>query len=132
MDTLEEVKSSLAAQEQFKWRIDGNWITVEPSSPDGFSVWITGNGHQWTVGFDGWHQHFDSEFEAVDCFLWGLSGKCRLTVSLRGKFPYKWTAEYEEGGEWRSLGTTALLVFPFWRKKTTEYLQNCAVKIERT
>jgi hypothetical protein len=130
MDTLEEVKSWLAGQEQVTWRIDGEYLTVESSSPDGFSVWIIDDGHEWTVGFDGWHQHFDTESEAVHCFIWGLAGKCRVTVSSRGGFPYKWTAEYKKDGEWQSLGTTCLLRFPFWRSKRMEYRQNAAIPIE--
>jgi hypothetical protein len=130
MDTLVQVKAWLVAQKQLEWRIDGEHITVEPSSPEGFSVWITGNSREWIVGFDGWHEHFDTEAEAVHCFIWGLSGKCRLSVNFRGRFPYKWTVEYEEGGEWRSLGTTGLLVFPFWRRKRSKYLQNIPIHVK--
>jgi hypothetical protein len=46
MDTLEELKAWLAAEEKVKWGTDGKCVTVEPWSPDGFSVWIGDNGRE--------------------------------------------------------------------------------------
>ncbi len=65
-------------------RVDSDSITVDPLDEDGFSVWLHERDGAFVVGFDGWHEHFDSEAEALNCFSFGLSGDCRLKIAYRG------------------------------------------------
>jgi hypothetical protein len=105
-------------------RVEGATLTVDPGIPEGFAVWFHDGGEKYTVGFDGWHEHFDSLEEALDCFAFGLGGDCRLKVAFRRSFPYRWTLEVKENGGWREESTVGLLLFPFWRRSRTIYRMN--------
>jgi hypothetical protein len=130
MQTLEELRAWLAEKRGLNWNFVENTITIRSSSLDGDSVWISKDTVEWTVGVDGWHHHFDTESEAVQCFLWILSGKCRIQVIYRGNIPYRWTAQYKPDDQWESISTIGFLFFPFWRKKRTEYRDIPAIEIE--
>lgn len=99
----------------------GGRIVVHPSSANGFDVSIDAG---LTVGFDGWHEHFTSPKDALNCFGFGLSDRCRLKVTLRGRVAHKWTVEWLEDGRWIEHSTTGLLFIPFWRAPRVEYRQN--------
>jgi len=73
---------------------------------------------------DGWHEHFRSFKEAVPCFLFGLTTKCRLITWTKGKMHYCWSVQAQEDGEWVTYDTTCLLIFPIWRRKRMLILQN--------
>jgi hypothetical protein len=64
----------------FLTRVEGDTITVVPRDEDGFPVWLREEVGAYVVGFDGWHEHFDSEEDALNCFAFGLSGYCRVKV----------------------------------------------------
>ena len=70
------------------------------------------------------HEVFDQEAEALACFAFGLSDRCRLATTYRGRFPVQWTVESREGDAWRPDSTTGLLFVPFWRRKRIEYRSN--------
>jgi hypothetical protein len=105
-------------------RVECDTITVEPRDQNGFPVWLSVEGGSYTVGFDGWHEEFDSEEEALNCFAFGLSADCRLKVVFRGKLAHRWTVESKTNGAWREDSTTGLLVFPFWRRPHVVYKTN--------
>ena len=44
-------------------RVEDDTITVEPVDEDGFAVWFREDDGSYIVGFDGWHEHFDSDEE---------------------------------------------------------------------
>jgi hypothetical protein len=72
-----------------------------PSAADGFTVTLhVGGEGGYTVFFDGWHEDFDNQEEALNCFAFGLSDECRLKECRRGSFAYKWTVESNEHGQW--------------------------------
>jgi hypothetical protein len=106
-------------------RVEGDTFTVEPLDVDGFPVWLREEVGSYVVGFDdGWHEHFDSEEDALDCFAFGLSGDCSVKVVYRGSFAHRWTVEFKTDGGWREDSTTGLLVFPFWRRPRAVYRTN--------
>jgi len=117
-DRLREHHPSLST-----W-VEGDTITVEPLDEDGFSVWLREQDGWFIVGFDGWHEHFDSEEDALNCFAFGLSGDCRVKVVYRGSFAHRWTVEFKTDGGWREDSTTGLLVYPFWRRPRAVYRTN--------
>jgi hypothetical protein len=129
MSAIERIKERLQRYPQFVYRVSAGKIVVEPPTPDGFTVSLTEGVGEWLVEFDGWHEHFTSEEEAVNCFAFGLSDQCRLRVSYRGSFPYRWTVEERTGNGWREESTTGLLFFPFWRRRRTVYRQNAIIRI---
>jgi hypothetical protein len=65
-------------------------ISVLPSADNGFTVTLRVSGEGYTVFFDGWHEDFNDQEEALNCFAFGLADECRLKESRRGGFAYKW------------------------------------------
>jgi hypothetical protein len=86
--------------------------------------------HGFTVSFSGWHEEFQDEQEAIDCFGFGLSERCRLKVLQRGRMSYKWVVQSRTDQGWTSDSETGLIFFPFWLPKRERHLQNHVVKIE--
>jgi hypothetical protein len=124
MAAIEEIEQRLKEYPHLKYRISDNSITIDAPSGDGFSVSLLEGNSEWIIGFDGWHEHFDTKDEALNYFAFGLSGKCRLEITLRGSFPYRWTVQSRTNNGWQTDSTTGLLVYPFWRRKHVEYRQN--------
>jgi len=126
MSPLAEIKKRLEKYPKLEIEEEDNSISIKPISPSGFEVWFSNDENEYTVGFEGWHQHFDkSEVEdALNCFALGLSNECRLKVTSRRGKDYKWVMEALEDGEWVSYSTTALFDFAFWRKAEVKYYSN--------
>ncbi|MFQ5992609.1 MAG: hypothetical protein ACE5NA_09260 [Nitrospiraceae bacterium] len=124
MGTIEEIKAKIGKYPELSYEANEVSITVHPSSPNGFSVRMEVHKRGFTVHFDGWHEEFTSEDDALKCFAFGLSSKCRLKVHRRSGFAYKWTVEYFKDGAWKEDSTTGLLLFPFWGSLEVVILQN--------
>ncbi|SFV87583.1 hypothetical protein MNB_SUP05-SYMBIONT-5-1044 [hydrothermal vent metagenome] len=126
MNPISEIKKKLEKYPELQTHEDGNFISIKPLSSDGFEVWFSGDEGEFTVGFDGWHEHFDkSEVEyALNCFAFGLSNVCRLKVKSRGGKNYKWVMEALEEEKWVSYSTTALFNLAFWQKSKVKYYSN--------
>lgn len=97
MSTIEKIKKRLANYPDLKYKISGDTVTIDAPSPEGFSVALVEGTTEWIVHFDGWHERFDTEDEALNCFTFGLCEGCRLEITLRGAFPYQWTVQYKPG-----------------------------------
>ena len=122
---IEKIESRLSNYPDVRYESNVSSITVYPAAADGFSVMLTQNlGNGYTVSFEGWHEDFEDAEEAMNVFALGLSDECRLREYRRGRFPYKWTLESWEDGEWVEQSTTGLFLFPFWMKSQVRYLQN--------
>jgi hypothetical protein len=125
MNVIEELKRRIDKLPGARYESDTASITVLPHNTDGFNVTLMQNSaNGYTVFFNGWHEDFEDPEETVNVFGLGLSDECRLKEYRRGSFAYKWTVETLENGEWLEHSTTALLLFPFWRKREIHYLQN--------
>lgn len=99
-------------------------VTISANNEDGFDVGLAVMDDEFTVFFEGWHQHFDSEDEALACLRWGLSKSCRLKVVKRGGTPISWTTQYIHDGAWIDDEVTGLILIPFWRRKSIVFKQN--------
>lgn len=124
MSPVQVIAERLRNHPQLTWRAEGSSITVDAPTPDGFSVGFSGQPGQWTVWFDGWHEEFTSEAEAINCFTFGLSDECRLKVFRRGRYEYRWTVETRSGDDWCEDSSTTRLFFPFWKRCSVVYRQN--------
>jgi hypothetical protein len=125
VNLFDEIKSRLGKYPDVRFTTDDCSITVLPNSAEGFTVTLTENSsNSFTVSFEGWHEDFVEAEEALNVFAFGLSDECRLLEYRRGGFAYKWTLESCEDGEWKAESTTALLIFPFWRKVEVRQLRN--------
>jgi hypothetical protein len=128
MTVIEEIVERLKTYPQLLFRVQGNSIRVDPPSPSGFSISLICGRTGYTVCFDGWHEEFSSEEEALNCFAFGLSDECRLKVVRRGKMESNWSVEYRDNQSWIEDSTTGLLFFPFWHRRTFVYRQNDIIR----
>ncbi len=122
--TIQQIEEWLKEKPHLSYEIEEHLIAVKATSETGFNVVLTDEGDEFIVFYDGWHEHFGHSKDAIDCFQFGFSSRCRIKVVCRGKFEHKWTLQYLEGEQWTDYSTTALLFFPFWRKKEVKYFQN--------
>lgn len=122
MSILDRVRDLLATRlPELRYTESNGTIVVPAPVPGGFDVSVN---ESLVVGYDGWHEEFETEDEALACFAFAFSDRCRLKVTLRGSFAYRWTLESLENGQWVEESTTGLLFFPFWRSRRIEYRQN--------
>jgi hypothetical protein len=125
MTAIEKIENKLRKYPSAQYSLSGDTITVEAADDDGFSVWLTENKPGYTVGYDGWHEEFNDEDDALNAFAFGLSEDCRLKVVRRGNSDCAWILEGKnDDGSWSGDSTTGLLLTPFWRKKSIVYRQN--------
>jgi hypothetical protein len=128
MSAIEAVRVKLQSHPQLQYEHTASSITVAPETADGFPVSLFANGTSFVVGFGGWHEHFDSESEAINCFAFGLSDQCRLRVTSRGDTDYRWTVQHVVYGNWCDDSETGLLFFPFWRRRRERFHQNRIIR----
>ena len=127
--TINEIVGRLKTYPDADYESDTNSITVSPKNENGFPVTLSDNGNgNYTVAFDFWHEEFDNENDALNCFAFGLTNKCRLKITKKGNKPIKWTVESNENGVWEEDSTTGLFSFSFWRKSEYEFFQNDLIK----
>jgi len=124
MTAIEKIKARLSAHPEIRYSESPNEIDVIPPDSSGFSVGFRIIPTGFTVNFEGWHEEFTSEDEALNCFAFGLSPNCRLAVVLRGNTETKWVVESLKDGKWTPDSETGLLLQPFWRSARIEYRQN--------
>ena len=70
MSAIETIRAKLQSYPQLQYEHTASSITVSPESSDGFPVSFYQEGVRFVVGFAGWHEHFDSEAEALN---WPMS-----------------------------------------------------------
>ena len=124
MDEIGEIKEKLAKYPAVRYTESPSSIEVHPEDESGFSVSLHLENGGFTVYFEGWHEHFDSKAEALNCFAFGLSQACRLCVVYRGSIPTKWIVEFQQNGSWVQDSETGLIFFPFWCPRRLVYKQN--------
>ena len=129
MNTLEKIKAKLSSYPDVRYSESADGIEVHPRDHSGFTVGLRITRPGFTVYFDGWHEEFASEDEALDCFAFGLSPKCRLAVVLRGNTETKWVVQGLENGVWTADSETGLLLQPFWHSARVEYRQNRVIDV---
>ena len=130
MTAIPKILEKLYNNPEIKYKLEDNTLSIIPDTESGFLVWLTESTKDLTVGFEGWHEHFqvNDEEDALDLFALGLSTDCRLKIVSRGNFAYKWVAEMKNEDGWQDLGTTSLIFFPFWKSKKEKYHQNKYLK----
>ena len=98
MNAIEKIKAKLSAYPDVRYSESPDHIEVHPGDPAGFTVALRITRPGFTVSFEGWHEEFTSEDEALDCFAFGRA----------------WTSDSETGS----------LLQPFWPSARVEYRQN--------
>jgi hypothetical protein len=128
MGCIAKIVNRLRDHPELSFRVERDTITVLPKDANGFEVWLQEANGSYVVGFDGWHEPFQTEEEALNCFAFGLSGSCRLKVVSRGAFAHRWTVESKTDTGWQEDSTTGLLIFPFWRRPRIVYRTNALLQ----
>lgn len=128
MNAIEIIKEKLQKYPHAKFEEDESSISILPISDDGFTVTLIVDVDNFTVYFNGWHENFDDDDKALNCFAFGLSTECRLKEFRRGGESYKWTVEFEENGDWIEDSTVGQFISAFWKKETIHYLQNDLIR----
>lgn len=124
MDLIAELKARCGQVAGLHVEAGPDSISVRPKAARGFEVWLYVSGREIIVGYEGWHESFTSEEKAIKCFTNGLKGVFRLVEYYRGKTAYKWVVQQLEHDRWVEYSTTALIFFPFWRRRRVRILQN--------
>lgn len=131
MTAIEKIVTKLQRHPSVQYSVAGCTLTVAPLTEEGFSVWLHEQPPGYTVGFDGWHEQFQDEGEALAAFAFGLSDDCRLQVMQRGSMDCSWTVESRDAqGEWKVDSSTELLFTPFWRRRRVVCRQNHVITRE--
>jgi len=126
---ISEIIERLKKYPNSEYELNENSIIVKENNENGFSVSLTSNEKDnYTVAFDIWHEEFDNEIDALNCFAFGLSKDCRLKTTKKGEKPVKWTVQSNENGNWIDGSTTGLINLAFWKKVEVVYLQNDLIK----
>ena len=124
MDVIAEIRNRLRRYPQLRFSETPTSIEVSPPEDSGFPVALLVESNGYVVHFSGWHEHFESPRDALNCFAYGLLGDCRLRVTYRGSTAHRWTLEEHRNGQWVEQSTTGLFIFPYWRRPRTVVLQN--------
>lgn len=129
MNAIELIKEKLQKNPHIKYEEGSKSIRILPATQDGFSVSLHLDSNGITIYYDdGWHETFQKEDEALDCFSFGLSENCRLKVTTRGNFRHQWQVQALVSGSWETDSETGLLLFPFWKKPNVNFFQNKFIK----
>jgi hypothetical protein len=126
---FDEIIEKLKEYPGARYEVAEDHIRVLPGTREGFEVKIEQIWeNHFTVSFDGWHEEFFDYEKAADCFLMGLSDRCRLKTEEKGGSRFHWTVEHLDGEEWRELSSTQRFLHQFWKPSVTSYLQNALLR----
>jgi hypothetical protein len=128
MGLVERIRERAAGRAEVMVTEGPGWIEVRSKSESGFPVRVYERDGQDSIHFSGWHEDASDEAETLNMVALGLSKSARLKVASRGGRDYSWTLESWEEGQWRPVSETALIFFPFWRRRSVRYLQNPVVE----
>lgn len=129
MNVIQQLKERLSEYQGFDIEETKNRIKVIPIAEDGFIVSLEIKENNYMVSYDAWHEHFQTSDEAMNTFMFRLSGTCRLKLSYAGEQPVKWLLETKDRTQWVTHGIAAQgsIFYPFWKRKSVRYLSNDVV-----
>ncbi len=64
-------------------------MVLHAQSEDRFDVGLSESGGEFVVCFGSWHQNFQTEKDALNCFAFDLSSGCSLVIVFRGDLPVR-------------------------------------------
>ena len=117
-----------------EWNIekDSCTLTFLKNSESGFDIYIKVYPDRIMVSTDrGAHEHFDVEYEnsnLIECTMGFvrdlLSADMRIRELLSGNKPYKWIIENFDGEKWNYEGSTGLIFWNYFGRKSEKIYQN--------
>ena len=130
-EIITEIKERISKYDGVEVEFGEKYASVKPTHPNSFNVRIDVTDQHFIISYNGWHEEFENYEEALENFAFGLSDQCRIKVTMRGDFEYKWEVQSAEKDLWMFESETGLLMFPFWRKKKIKFLQNNLIKTNK-
>jgi hypothetical protein len=121
---ISRIKEKLQKYPHVPYTTTEGFLEIPAQSPSGFRVWVSERSDGYTVGFEGWHEEFTDEEEALNCFAFGLTADCRLRVFRCLSTDYKWQLFHRVDDRWVMESETGLFVLTFWFRKEQRELQN--------
>jgi len=101
-DIIALLRAKLSRHPGVRYRATDDEVTLDPARPDGFEVRVVREDRHIRVFYAGWSDTFESATEAMDCFDFAFSDRCRLRVASRGGVDYAWRLEYYLDDAWHS------------------------------
>ena len=131
MNPIFQLRTRLQKHSGLTVDVGDSGLHIERPNANGFEieiVWERSPDH-WMVMFgDGpLHVHCSSSDEVVQLVEMALCDRCRLRVVWRGSWATSASLEYWDGNRWQMGHRTALLVYPFWRRRSDHVYQNQAI-----
>lgn len=123
LETVTKIKFFIAEHPHVAWKEEENAFVVETTEPTGYDVALQDNGSEMILWGGKAHLHVGDAGEAAAAFMWMLTPHVRVCMILRRGWPYKTWFERDEGGTWRSFGTTVYFFNLFARSERVT-LQN--------
>lgn len=122
---IDEILKILEKCPQIQCERGEDSVRVHPATPEGFEVAIeqVWENH-YSVFYGGWHEDFHTLEEALSCFFFGLSNRCRLKVQSKDGNPFRWTVEHWNDPSWRERSTKSSWFHRILTPTVTTYLQN--------
>jgi hypothetical protein len=122
------------------WSIDEDEdhcvLEFPKTAEDGFPVTVEVVAEELTVGGHGFHQHFTREIrgrssipEALGLVRDLLSPGMRIRERLAAGSPFKWESEILSNGDWVREGSTGLLFWIYFGKRSERFYQNHTLPI---
>ncbi|HZI81443.1 MAG TPA: hypothetical protein VFD69_18110 [Vicinamibacterales bacterium] len=124
MNPIDELVERLARHPGLRFTATATVVEIESPTSEGFAVRLQAAKSEFIVAFEGWHEHFESGEEALNCVAFAYSGRCRLAVTYRGRIPVKWVMESWDDGRWIADSEVRHFVVPFWLRRRVVYRQN--------
>ncbi len=129
--TIKKIVEKLEQYPNVSYDLEDNFILIKDNRKSGFPVTLkVEKGDSFIVTYALWHEKFNKQEEALDCFVFGLTNQCRLKLTKKGNRIVKYTVQNKEDKKWLDDSTTGFIDIAFWKETKVEYLQNNLIKVE--
>ena len=131
MQAIHVVREKLKTYPDVRFEATETDVIIHPQNKDGFRVSLHLQNNSFLIGFEGWHEEFSDEIEALNCFAFGLSDQCRLRVVSVAGLDYKYVLQHLSKDCWIDDSEVGYFWFPKWMTKE-RFLQNGIIKSDAT
>lgn len=130
-ETIKKIIQKLDKYSNVIYELEDNFILIKENERYGFPVSIkVEQEDSFIVKYSLWHERFNKEEEALNCFVFGLTNQCRLKLTKKRNKIVKYTVQYKEDKQWFDDSTTGFINIEFWKVTKVEYLQNNLIKVD--
>jgi len=124
MDIIDLIRQKVAKFPQLRYGAGPRHIHIDAPFDHGFAIDVTVTMKGIVVAFDRWYERFDNPEDALACFDFAFSDRCRVRVDRAGSTDFRWTLECRYDDEWEKDTSVTSMLYPFWKPVYSRYLQN--------